>query len=144
MSGIEACLLQGSRAQVISDDTTTGLIHAEAHRQAPRLTAARAVKLGCVCLLCCAAALLTGCSNDPLRPGEALWTGTTKAQAATPAAPSNDSRKGAYRAGARGAGGWGPYSGRRGQETPPDLQNYAFKGDPNANDTFAPGPGQVQ
>lgn len=143
MSGIEACLLQGSGVQVISEDMTTGLRHAEIRRLAQAFVPAHALKLGCVSLLCCAAALLAGCSNDPLQPQGALWTGTTKARADTPS-PSEDSRKGAYKAGASTAGSWGPYSGRRGQESPPPLQNYAFKGDPNANGTFAPGPGQVQ
>jgi hypothetical protein len=111
--------------------------------QAPRFISARALKFGCVSLLCGAAALLAGCSNDPLQPEGAIWTGSANARTGT-AAP-DVSRQGAYSAvGGKGAGSWGPYSGRRGQASPPDLQNYVFKGDPNANGTFAPGPGQVQ
>jgi hypothetical protein len=128
---------------VTSEDTTTSLSDAETPRSAHRFAPAHALKLGCVCLLCCGAALVAGCSGDPLQPPDGLWTGSSNARANT-ARQDAISRKGAYRAGASSAGGWGPYSGRRGQTSPPDLQNYAFKGDPNANGTFAPGPGQVQ
>jgi hypothetical protein len=128
---------------VISEETTTSLSDAKTPRLAQKFAQSHVLKLGCVSLLCCGAALLAGCSSDPLQPPGALWTGTSNARADT-AHQDAVSRKGAYKAGASSAGGWGSYSGRRGQTSPPPLQTYAFKGDPNANGTFAPGPGQVQ
>ena len=103
----------------------------------------RAMKRGWLPLLASAAMSLAGCSNEPLPPHGALWTGSSNARTATAtlAAAGGASAKSAYRTAS--GGGWGAYSGRRGQTEPPASMDYAFKGDPNASPTFAGAPGQM-
>lgn|GEM_PF-6967543 len=111
-------------------------IHIERHRpQAPRR--------GYLSLLACAALVLAGCSNEPLPPQGAIWTGSSNARSATAtlSATGNAGARPAYKTAS--GGDWGPYSGRRGQTEPPAEMNYAFKGDPNVSHTFAAGPGQM-
>lgn len=127
---------------MISESSIAALRRAGTPREAVR----RAPKVGGIALLVCAATvLIAGCSNEPLQPQGALWTGSSKARAGT-ASPGAIASSASLTSslGASNTGGWGPYSGQRGQTTPPPNQTYAFKGDPNANGTFAPGPGQVQ
>ena len=103
----------------------------------------RAIRCGYLPLLVCAAISVAGCSNEPLPPQGALWTGSSNARSASATLGPADgvTAKPASRT-ARG-GGWGSYSGRRGQTEPPPSMDYAFKGDPNASPTFAAGPGQM-
>jgi hypothetical protein len=131
---------EGARVPLISEGSTTVLEWAGTRR----FPEWRRSKLGCRPLLICAAALsVAGCSNEPLSPQGALWTGSSSARSAATAPPGNasESARTAYRSAARE--GWGPYSGRRGQTSPPPTTDYAFKGDPNASSTFAGGPGQM-
>jgi hypothetical protein len=97
----------------------------------------------CLPLLAWAALALAGCSNEPLPPQGALWTGSSSARtaAATSGPAGGTAVRPSYRAAS--GGGWGPYSGRRGQIEPPQSVDYAFKGDPNASPTFAGSPGQM-
>jgi hypothetical protein len=111
-------------------------IHIERHRpNAPRR--------GYLPLLASAALVLAGCSNEPLPPQGAIWTGSSNARTATlaPVETGSASAKPTYKTAS--GGDWGPYSGRRGQTEPPASMNYAFKGDPNASRTFAAAPGQM-
>jgi len=103
----------------------------------------RAMRPGCVLLLVCAAVSIAGCSNEPIPPQGALWTGSSNARTATATLGTTDSAvpRPAYKS--TSGGDWGPYSGRRGQSEPPAAINYTFKGDPNASQTFAAGPGQM-
>lgn len=119
-----------------------GSMTAPARRRALRKPVQQRPKLGCLMLVACAAALsLAACSNEPLTQ-DALWTGSTNARAATATstgAPAGSATKTVYRnADSRG---WGPYSGRRGQNSPPPEDEFIFKGDPNPSTTYAGGHG---
>lgn len=132
---------KGVRVPLISEGSTT-VVECAGTRRFPQR---RRSKLGCLPLLICAAALSTaGCSNEPLPPQGALWTGSSNARAATATlatASSGTATRTAHRT--TSGEGWGPYSGRRGQNSPPPPMDYAFKGDPNASPTFAGRPGQM-
>jgi len=107
----------------------------------------RTSKFGYRHLGACAAMMmaLAGCSNEPLPPQGALWTGSANARTGPAAATFGGSSSVAAQPARRASNGqgWGPYSGRRGQTQPPASTDYAFKGDPNAVATFAGRPGQM-
>lgn len=126
--------------QVISEGSTTkaGDVETLAGPRTGR------VGFGCLVLLASVAVLLTtGCSSEPLQPQGALRTGASKARVGTSRAGSvSDSASLTGGIGSVGVGEW-PYSGRRRQSSSPPTENFVFKGDPNANGTFAPGPAQM-
>jgi hypothetical protein len=133
-------LEQGAGVQVISEAST---INANDVGTPARVRRGR-IGFGALALLASVAALVTaGCSNEPLQPQGALWTGASKARVGTSRAGSvSDTTPLISGTGSVSSGGW-PYSGRRRQTSPPPIENYAFKGDPNASGTFAPRPAQM-
>ncbi|AGK58391.1 hypothetical protein HYPDE_33593 [Hyphomicrobium denitrificans 1NES1] len=140
MSVYEAGFCEGTQVVAISGASTFVMECAGARC----LLRSRNLNPASLSLICSAALLMSGCSNEPLSPQGALWSGasTARAASATVGNASHDmATKTARRVG--NGGGWGPYSGRRGQTEPPATINYAFKGDPDASPTFAGGPGQM-
>jgi len=134
-------LEQGAGEQVISEASTINANDVGTPARACR----RRAGFGALALLASVATLMTaGCSNEPLQPQGALWTGSSKARVGTSRAGSvSDTTPLIHGTGSvSSSGGW-PYSGRRRQASPPPIENYAFKGDPNASGTFAPRPAQM-